>query len=111
MKTLKKNSKPLSKQSSIGITPLRDKIVVSPITEEIKTAGGIILSEQPKEEQPGMGIVEAVGPGEYENGKFVPTTIKVGTKILFPPFGTDAAMVNGKKYFIMREAIVLATFD
>ena len=49
------------------LKPLRDYVVLEKAKEEEKTKSGIILTEQPKEE-PGKGIVVAVGPGKMENG-------------------------------------------
>ena len=47
------------------LKPLRDYVVLEKAKEEEKTKSGIILTEQPKEE-PGKGIVVAVGPGKTE---------------------------------------------
>ena len=47
------------------LKPLRDYVVLEKAKEEEKTKSGIILTEQPKEE-PGKGIVVAVGPGKME---------------------------------------------
>ena len=57
------------------LKPLRDYVVLEKAKEEEKTKSGIILTEQPKEE-PGKGIVIAVGPGKMENGTLVPLELK-----------------------------------
>ena len=71
------------------LKPLRDYVVLEKAKEEEKTKSGIILTEQPKEE-PGKGIVVAVGPGKTENGAVIPVELKVGQKVVYKKYsGTE----------------------
>ena len=56
-----------------SIRPLKDRVLVRPIEEETKTAGGIYLPDTAKE-RPIQGEIMAVGPGRYveEKGDRVP---------------------------------------
>ena len=58
--------------------PLHDRVVVTRIDAEDKTAGGIIIPDTAKE-KPSEGEVIAVGPGgRDEAGKIMPIDLKVG---------------------------------
>jgi chaperonin GroES len=64
--------------------PLYDRVVVTRIEAEEKTAGGIIIPDTAKE-KPQQGEVIAVGPGARdETGKLIPIDLKVGDRV---PFG------------------------
>ncbi len=63
--------------------PLHDRVVVTRIEAEEKTAGGIIIPDTAKE-KPQQGEVIAVGPGgRDEKGKLIPIDLKVGDRVLF----------------------------
>ena len=58
--------------------PLHDRVVVTRIDVEDKTAGGIIIPDTAKE-KPSEGEVIAVGPGgRDEAGKLIPIDLKKG---------------------------------
>ena len=60
--------------------PLHDRVVVTRIDAEGKTAGGIIIPDTAKE-KPTEGEVIAVGPGgRDESGKLIPIDLKVGDR-------------------------------
>jgi chaperonin GroES len=59
--------------------PLHDRVVVTRIDAENKTAGGIIIPDTAKE-KPTEGEVIAVGPGgRDESGKLIPIDVKTAT--------------------------------
>ena len=59
--------------------PLHDRVVVTRIDAEDKTAGGIIIPDTAKE-KPSEGEVIAVGPGgRDEAGKLIPIDLKSAT--------------------------------
>ena len=59
--------------------PLHDRVVVTRIDVEDKTAGGIIIPDTAKE-KPSEGEVIAVGPGgRDEAGKLIPIDLKRAT--------------------------------
>ena len=71
--------------------PLHDRVVVTRIEEEAKTAGGIIIPDTAKE-KPQQGEVIAVGPGARdEAGKINPIDVKVGDRVLFD---YDSSVLN-----------------
>jgi len=93
------------------VRPLDDRILVMPIEESEKTAGGIVLPDTAKE-KPVKGKVEAVGPGKLlDSGDRAPLAVKVGDVVLFAKYGGAEIKVEGKEYKILREDDVLAVVE
>ena len=89
------------------VKPLHDRILVKRLSEEEKTAGGIIIPDTAKE-KPAQGEVVAVGPGRRtEDGKRVEPEVKSGDKILFGKYSGTEIKVNNEDFLIMREEDVL----
>ena len=89
------------------IRPLGDRLVVRRLTEEEKTAGGIIIPDTAKE-KPQEGEVIAVGNGKFlESGKTQPLTVKEGDKVLFSKYSGTEFKVDGEELLIVREDDVL----
>jgi len=93
------------------IRPLGDRIVVEPIEEEEKTAGGIVLPDTAKK-KPQRGKVIAVGEGRLlDDGKRSPMDIKVGDEVLYGEYSGDEYSIEGKDYLILRESDILAKIE
>ena len=94
------------------ITPLADRVLVRPLTDEEmekKTDFGIIIPETIDEERvKDQGIVVAVGEGKYDDGKINPMTVKAGDKVMFSKYGYDEIKLDGEEYFILKEENILA---
>jgi chaperonin GroES len=89
---------------SFGIKPLGDKLVIKKMEAEEKTASGIVLPGQAKE-QPQIAEVVAVGPGTKDE----PMEVKVGDKVIFRKYGGDDIKYNGEEYMIVSQHDILAT--
>ena len=98
------------KETTLGITPLADRVVVEPLTDtgkEKKSAAGIIIPVTEKEERVDRGKVIAVGEGRTDkDGNLIPMKVKVGNKVLFQ-WG-DKVTIDEKEYFIVSESSILA---
>ncbi len=89
------------------IRPLQDRLVVRRLTEEEKTAGGLIIPDTAKE-KPQEGEVIAVGNGKLlDDGKVHPLEVKAGDKILFSKYSGTEVKVDGEEYLVVREEDVL----
>ncbi len=87
--------------------PLHDRVVLTKIDADDKTAGGIIIPDTAKE-KPQEGRVVAVGPGgRDENGKLTPIDIKVGDRVLFGKWSGTEVKIDGIEYLIMKESDVM----
>jgi chaperonin GroES len=90
------------------LRPLHDRIIVTRIEEEEKTAGGIIIPDTAKE-KPQQGKVLAVGNGRLmEKGEIIPLTVKEGDRVLFAKYAGSDVKVEGEELLIMREDDILA---
>jgi chaperonin GroES len=99
------------------LQPLLDWAVIRPSDTETKTAGGIIIPDTAKE-KPQQGVVEAIGPGAYEEEKeddkkkkkerkFVPTTVKPGDRVIFAKYAGQAYTLEGEEIILVRERDIL----
>ena len=87
--------------------PLHDRVVLTRIDADEKTAGGIIIPDTAKE-KPQEGRVVATGPGgRDENGKLIPIDVKVGDRVLFGKWSGTEVKIDGVEYLIMKESDVM----
>ncbi|MEE3362390.1 MAG: co-chaperone GroES [Anaerovoracaceae bacterium] len=91
---------------SFGIKPLGDRVVVKKLEAIEKTAGGIILSGNAKEEQQVSEVV-AVGPGT----KDVEIEVKVGDKVITSAYAGTDVKYQGEDYSILSQKDILATVE
>jgi len=90
------------------IKPLDDRIVVTRVEAEEKTAGGIFLPENAKE-KPTQGRVLAVGPGKLlDDGSRSKPDVAVGDIIIFGKYSGTEIAVDGVDVIILRENDLLA---
>jgi len=91
--------------------PLHDRVVVSRVEEDAKTAGGIIIPDTAKE-KPMQGDVVAVGPGARdEAGKVVPLDLKAGDRVLFGKWSGTEVTIDGKELLIMKESDIMGVLE
>jgi len=87
--------------------PLHDRVLVSRVEADEKTAGGIIIPDS-AQEKPSEGKVVAVGNGlKDDNGKVTGLDVKKGDKILFGKWSGTEVTVEGKELLIMKESDIL----
>ena len=92
------------------LKPLGDRVVVKPDEGEEKTASGLVIPDTAKE-KPQEGKVISVGPGRYEDGKYVPMGVKEGDKIIYSKYGGTEVKVEGEELMILSERDILAVFE
>lgn len=93
---------------TLSMQPLGNRLVIEPIEQEEKTAGGIVLPETAKE-KPQKGMVLAAGPGDRDDkGNRIPMDVKVGNTVLFAKYSGTEIKYDGKKLLILRESDILA---
>jgi chaperonin GroES len=91
--------------------PLHDRVVVTRIDVEGKTAGGIIIPDTAKE-KPTEGEVIAVGPGgRDESGKLIPIDLKQGDRVLFGKWSGTEVKIDGVEYLIMKESDIMGVIE
>ncbi len=95
---------------AVKINPLDDRVVVTPLEAEERTAGGVILPESAKE-KPQQGKVVAVGPGRMlKDGSRGQLGVKKGDTVVYGKYSGTDVKVDGKEFKILRESEILAKF-
>jgi chaperonin GroES len=91
----------------INFIPIRDRILVKKIEDELKTKSGLKLSDDTKE-RPTKGEVLAVGAGKLnDDGKLLPMVVKTGDTILYPKYAGHPIKLQFEEYLILDENEVL----
>ena len=91
--------------------PLHDRVLVRPVEQEEKTAGGIIIPDTAKE-KPMEGEVVAVGPGaRSEEGMIHPLDVKVGDRVLFGKWSGTEIKLDGDEFMIMKESDLMGIIE
>lgn len=95
---------------ALKIKPLDDRVVVTPLEAEEKTAGGVILPDAAKE-KPQQGKIVAVGPGKLmKGGDRATPAVKKGDVVVYGKYSGTDVKVEGTEYKILRESEILAKF-
>jgi chaperonin GroES len=92
------------------LKPLHDNVVLKKEKVEKKTASGIILTGDVKE-QPSFAEVIAVGSGLIVDGKLVPPMVKIGDKVVYKRYSTTEFKFEEEEYLIIAEKDILAIID
>jgi chaperonin GroES len=99
------------KQKKNTIKPLSNRVLIKPFTKEEltqKNSFGIILPNTDSKQKSEQGVVLAVGPGIYEQGKLVPVGVSVGDTVAFSKYGYEDIIVDGEELFLLKEDNILA---
>ena len=96
----------------MNIRPLKDRVVVRPVEEDTKTAGGIYLPDTAKE-KPQTGDVVAVGPGKFveSKGDYFPPPLNAGDRVIFGKYAGTEIRVAGEELKILEVKDILAKFQ
>ena len=90
------------------IVPLFDRVIITPDENETRTPGGIIIPDSIKDkERPQFGTVVAAGPGRYENGQLIKTTVKSGDRVVFAKYAGSDIKVDGAVVVMVKETDIL----
>lgn len=95
------------------IKPLRDQVVLQPISKEEKTESGIVIPDTADEEKPEQGEVVAVGPGKRlpEDGDRQEPDVEEGDRVLFTKYGPSEVSLDGEDYLVAKEEDILAILE
>ena len=93
------------------IRPLQDRILVTRVEGEEKTAGGIIIPDNAKE-KPMEGKVVAIGNGKVlDDGKVRKPDVGVGDRVLFSKYSGSEVKIDGEEHLILREDDILGVIE
>jgi chaperonin GroES len=95
------------------LKPLEDRVIVKAVTQEEKTASGIVLPDTAKE-KPMLGEVVAAGEGKWNEAgdKRLPVDVKKGDKVIYGKYsGTEYKTKDGEELLILRVSEILAVVE
>jgi chaperonin GroES len=104
------------------LKPMNDWAVIRPSDAAERTAGGLYIPDSAKE-KPQEGVVEAIGPGAFEeekygkkkiekkDRKFIPTTVKPGDRVLYERYAGQTYTINNEDLVLVRERDILGTLS
>jgi chaperonin GroES len=111
-----------SMRYAMKLKPLHDWAVIVPSEAESRTAGGLYIPDSAKE-KPEEGVVEAIGPGAYEEEKrgkkkeekkerkFIPATVKPGDRVLYERYAGRTYTIDNEERILVRERDILGLID
>jgi len=96
----------------MAIRPLHDRVILKRAEQEIKSAGGIVLTGSAAEKST-RGEVIAVGNGRIlENGEVKALDVKVGDTVIFNDgYGVKTEKLDGEEVLILSESDILAIVE
>ena len=94
------------------LKPVHDRLIVKRDEPEKVSKGGIVIPDA-AQERATRGVILAAGPGKYaeKTGVFMPTTLAVGTKVLFHPYAGSEMKVAGEVFYNMPEGDIWAIVE
>jgi chaperonin GroES len=102
---------PNEEETEMKLKPLNDRVIVTRVEKDQKTAGGIIIPDTAKE-KPQEGKIVAAGPGKLDDkGNRIPLEVKEGDRILFSKYAGTEIKIDGVEHVFMKEDDILAVID
>ena len=85
------------------VKPIGERLLIKPIEEELKSAGGIVLPEKAKEKSQKAEVVEIGSSDEI--------SVKVGDKVIFAKYSGNEIKIEDKDYVIIDWSDILAKIE
>ncbi|KAJ3075768.1 10 kDa heat shock protein [Podochytrium sp. JEL0797] len=93
------------------IIPLFDRVLIQRIKAAERTASGLFIPEKAQETL-NEGLVIACGPGAADkSGNVQPMAVKIGDKVLLPPYGGNAIKFQGEEFLLYTDKDILAKLE
>lgn len=89
--------------AKMRIKPLGERLLIKPIKEEPKSAGGIVLPENAKEKPQRAEVIE-VGTGDD-------ISVKVGDIVIFAKYSGNEIKIDDEDYILIEWNDVLAKIE
>ena len=90
----------------MNIKPIGERVLIKPMKEEEKTAGGIYIPETAKEKKK-QGVVVEVGTTSDDNEM----PVQKGDLILYTGYSTEELEMNGEEYIIINISDIIAKLE
>lgn len=96
--------------TKLKLVPLWDNVVLEPVVEEKKLAGGLVLPPSAEDKKPSKFKVIAVGPGKMNEhtGKRDPMELSIGDIVYCSRYAGDEFKIDTIEYRVVHQDSVLA---
>jgi chaperonin GroES len=81
-------------------------VLVRPDDSDKPLPSGLVIPDTAKE-KPQEGVILAVGPGAYHEGKRIPLDVKEGDRVIFSKYGGTEVVIDGEDLMILSERDLL----
>lgn len=93
------------------LIPLLDRVLISRVVPEVKSAGGILLPETAQTKL-NRGVIVAVGNGARDaQGSLIPMGVKVGDNVLLPEWGGNDVKIDDKEFSLFKHDDILGVLE
>jgi chaperonin GroES len=92
------------------IKPLGARVLLKQEEKEEKTKGGIVLPSNAKE-QPNLGRIIEVGPGEIKDDHEIKMTVKKGDRVIYSKYAGTEVKLDEEKYLLVSQNDLLAVVE
>lgn len=86
--------------------PLGDKLIVKPVEAEEMSSGGILIPDLENARTIKAKVV-AKGPGTYQFGEFVPTSVEEGDLVIYQHFSALKFEYENEEYHTIKESEII----
>ena len=86
--------------------PLGDKLIVKPVVADEASSGGILIPDL-ENARTIKAEVMAKGPGTYQFGEFVPTTVDIGDLVIYTHFSALKFEYQDTEYHTIKESEII----
>ncbi len=90
----------------MNIKPIGERVLIKPMKEEEKTAGGIYIPETAKEQKK-QGVVVEIGTADDD--KELP--VQKGDLIIYTGYSTEDLEIDGEEYLIINVSDIIAKLE
>ena len=87
----------------VRVKPIGERLLIKPIKEELKSAGGIVLPEKAKEKSQKAEVIEIGTSDEI--------SVKVGDKVIFAKYSGNEIKMDDEDYVIIDWSDILAKIE
>lgn len=85
------------------IKPIGERLLIKPIKEEVRSAGGIVLPEKAKEKSQKAEVIEIGSSDEI--------SVKVGDQVIFAKYSGNEIKMDDEDYVIIDWSDILAKIE
>lgn len=100
-----------TKNNTIGIQPLGDRVLLKAVTAAEQVKGGIIIPDSAKEKPQEAEVVALGTGGKDKDGKPITFCVKVGDKVIVSKYAGTEVKYNDVSYSLIREEDILAIVE